>query len=103
MPLIARRWVSAERAAGHCTRSPGPTGEQYATGTSLQRLAEQSWDRHAAQTELYYEGERWSGAELAARVRRVTGGLRAAGLRPGERVVVCMANCPEVSITYHAV
>jgi long-chain acyl-CoA synthetase len=74
-----------------------------ATGTSLQRLAEQSWDRHAAQTELYYEGERWSGAELAARVRRVTGGLRAAGLRPGERVVVCMANCPEVSITYHAV
>jgi long-chain acyl-CoA synthetase len=74
-----------------------------ATGTSLQRLAEQSWDRHAAETELYYEGERWTGAELAARVRRVTGGLRAAGLRPGERVVVCMANCPEVSITYHAV
>ena len=74
-----------------------------ATGTSLQRLAEQSWDRHAAETELYYEGQRWSGTELAARVRRVTGGLRAAGLRPGERVVVCMANCPEVGITYHAV
>jgi long-chain acyl-CoA synthetase len=74
-----------------------------ATGTSLPRLAEQSWDRHAAEAELYYEGERWSGAELAARVRRVTGGLRAAGLRPGERVVVCMANCPEVSISYHAV
>ena len=74
-----------------------------ATGTSLQRLAEQSWARHAAETELYYEGQRWSGTELAARVRRVTGGLRAAGLRPGERVVVCMANCPEVGITYHAV
>ena len=74
-----------------------------ATGTSLQRLAELSWDRHAAESELYYEGDRWSGAELAARVRRVSGGLRAAGLRPGERVVVCMANCPEVSITYHAV
>ena len=74
-----------------------------ATGTSLQRLAEQAWDRHAAGSELYYEGQRWSGTELAARVRRVTGGLRAAGLRPGERVVVCMANCPEVSITYHAV
>jgi long-chain acyl-CoA synthetase len=74
-----------------------------ATGTSLQRLAEQAWDRHAAGSELYYEGRRWSGTELAARVRRVTGGLRAAGLRPGERVVVCMANCPEVSITYHAV
>ncbi|MGD0373697.1 MAG: AMP-binding protein [Streptosporangiaceae bacterium] len=73
------------------------------TGTSLQRLAEQSWDRHAAQTELYYEGERWSGAQLAERIRRVAGGLREAGLRPGDRVVVCMANCPEVGITYHAV
>jgi len=73
------------------------------TGTSLQRLAEQSWDRHAAQTQLYYEGERWTGTELAGRVRRVAGGLREAGLRPGERVVVCMANCPEVGITYHAV
>jgi long-chain acyl-CoA synthetase len=73
------------------------------TGTSLQRLAEQSWDRHAAQTLLFYEGARWTGTELAERVRRAAGGLREAGLRPGERVVVCMANCPEVGITYHAV
>jgi long-chain acyl-CoA synthetase len=74
-----------------------------ATGRSLQRLAEQSWQRHAAQSLLIYEGSQWTGAELAARVRRVAGGLAEAGLRPGERVVICMANCPEVGITYNAV
>ncbi len=74
-----------------------------ATGTSLQRLAEESWDRVAAGSVLHYEGTQWTGAQLADRIRRVSGGLRRAGLRPGERVVVCMANCPEVGITYQAV
>jgi long-chain acyl-CoA synthetase len=73
------------------------------TGSSLQRLAEQAWDRHAGESTLFYEGQRWTGAQLAERARRVAGGLRRAGLKPGERVVVCMANCPEVGITYHAV
>ena len=81
-------------------RSPMVT---RATGTSLQRLAEESWDRVAAGSVLHYEGTQWNGAQLAGRVRRVSGGLRRAGLRPGERVVVCMANCPEVGITYQAV
>jgi long-chain acyl-CoA synthetase len=73
------------------------------TGASLQRLAEQSWDRLGARSVLHYEGTRWTGDQLAERVRRVAGGLLEAGLRPGERVVVCMANCPEVGITYAAV
>ena len=73
------------------------------TGASLQRLAEQSWDRIASGSVLYYEDERWTGEQLAERIRRVAGGLVEAGLLPGERVVVCMANCPEVSITYAAI
>jgi long-chain acyl-CoA synthetase len=73
------------------------------TGASLQRLAEQSWDRLGDRSVLYYEGTRWSGDQLAQRVCRVAGGLLEAGLRPAERVVVCMANCPEVGITYGAV
>ncbi len=73
------------------------------TGASLQRLAERSWDRLGAGSVLYYEGTRWTSDQLAERVRRVAGGLLEAGLRPGERVVVCMANCPEVGITYGAV
>ncbi len=74
-----------------------------ATGSSLQRLAERSWERNAAQSSLIYEGREWAGSQLAERTRRLAGGLREAGLRPGERVVVCMANCPEVGIAYHAV
>jgi long-chain acyl-CoA synthetase len=73
------------------------------TGTSLQRLAEQSWERLGTGSVLHYEGSQWTGDQLAGRVRRVAGGLQEAGLRPGERVVVCMANCPEVSISYAAV
>jgi long-chain acyl-CoA synthetase len=74
-----------------------------ATGSSLQRLAEESWDRVAAGSVLHYEGAQWTGTQLAERIRRVSGGLREAGLRTGERVVVCMANCSEVGVTYHAV
>ena len=73
------------------------------TGTSLQRLAEDAWQRDAGRSELHYEGRMWTSAELADRTRRLCGGLRGIGVQPGERVVVCMANCPEVSITYHAV
>ncbi len=73
------------------------------TGASLQRLAERSWDRLGDRSVLHYEGTRWTGDQLAGRVRRVAGGLLEAGLRPGERVVVCMANCPEVGIIYDAV
>jgi long-chain acyl-CoA synthetase len=73
------------------------------TGTSLQRLAEQSWQRHAGESTLVFEGQQWTGAELAERARRAAGGLREAGLQPGERVVVCMANSEQVGVAYHAV
>jgi long-chain acyl-CoA synthetase len=74
-----------------------------ATGSSLQRLAERSWERTAAGSQLYYEDQHWTGSQLADRARRLSGGLREAGLRPGERVVICMANCPEVGVSYHAI
>jgi long-chain acyl-CoA synthetase len=73
------------------------------TGLSLQALADLAWERDAGRSELYFEGMRWTTDQIADRVRRLSGGLRAAGVGPGDRVVVCMANCPEVSITYHAI
>jgi long-chain acyl-CoA synthetase len=73
------------------------------TGASLQRLAEQAWDRLGAGPVLHFEDSQWTGDQLADRVRRVAAGLVEAGVRPGERVVVCMANCPEVTISYAAV
>ncbi|HEY2505397.1 MAG TPA: AMP-binding protein [Streptosporangiaceae bacterium] len=73
------------------------------TGTSLQRLADEAWARDAGRSLTYFEGQRWTSAELADRARRLCGGLRSAGMQPGDRVVICMANCPEVGIAYHAV
>ena len=73
------------------------------TGSSLQRLADEAWERDAGRSELYFEGSRWTADQLADRIRGLSGGLRAAGVAPGDRVVVCMANCPEVTVTYHAI
>jgi long-chain acyl-CoA synthetase len=74
-----------------------------ATGSSLGQLAEVAQQRLGDDTVLVFEGQTWTGTQLAERANRLSGGLRAAGLGPGERVVVCMANCPEVGITYSAV
>src|SRR5260370_13224209 len=92
----------AQRSAPPAT----PSGAQLPTsptGTSLQRLADQYWQRDDGQSELRFEGQMRTSAQLADRTRRLSGGLSAAGVRPGDRVVVCMANCPEVGVTYHAV
>ena len=73
------------------------------TGLSLARLTELAWERFGGETRLHFEGASFTGVDLAARVRRLSEGFRTAGLAPGERVVVCMANCPEVGLTYSAV
>jgi long-chain acyl-CoA synthetase len=73
------------------------------TGLSLQRLSELAWERNGAENRLIFEGTTWTGLQLAERARRLSGGLRRAGLQPGQRVVVCMSNCPEVGIAYQAI
>jgi long-chain acyl-CoA synthetase len=73
------------------------------TGTSLQRLAEQVRERFGDASTLHFEAETWTGEQLAVRTRRLSQGFRDAGLNVGDRVVVCMANCPEVGLTYNAV
>jgi long-chain acyl-CoA synthetase len=73
------------------------------TGTSLQALGEAASQRLGGQSRLFFEEQSFTGLELAARTRRLSQGFRDAGLKPGERVVVCMANCPEVGLTYSSV
>ncbi len=65
-------------------------------------LAQRSVEARGDYPSLLFEG-RWhrSGA-LLHRAERLAGGLAELGVAPGDRVVVCMANCPEVSITYQA-
>jgi long-chain acyl-CoA synthetase len=68
----------------------------------LGRLVEQSFARRGDYPSLLFEG-RWHGsAELFARSQRLAAGLTALGVGPGDRVVVSMANCPEVTVSYYA-
>ncbi len=65
----------------------------------LGRRAEQAAERGG---QLTFEGVTYDSAHLFERARRLAGGLLAAGLHPGDRVVILMANCPEVGMTYQA-
>jgi long-chain acyl-CoA synthetase len=68
----------------------------------LGRLVERSFQRRGDYESLLYEGAWHRSGELFERARRLAGGLAELGVAPGDRAVVCMANCPEVTITYQA-
>ena len=72
------------------------------TPTSLGRRAEEVLERFGDRESLFFEGRWFRSGELAARSHRVASGFVDLGVRPGDRVVVCMANCPEVGLTYSA-
>jgi len=71
--------------------------------SNLAALAEEAFERRGDYPAVLFEG-RWHGSgELFSRAAAVAGGLVELGIAPGERVVVSMANCPEVSVVYQAV
>jgi long-chain acyl-CoA synthetase len=51
---------------------------------------------------LFYEGQWHTNGQLAKRAARLAAGFADLGVRPGDRLLVLMANCPEVLITYTA-
>jgi long-chain acyl-CoA synthetase len=71
-------------------------------GTSLGRRGEELLERFDDRESLFFEGRWFRASELADRSHRVAGGFVGLGVKPGDRVVVCMANCPEVGLTYSA-
>ncbi|HEX2029978.1 MAG TPA: AMP-binding protein [Actinomycetota bacterium] len=68
----------------------------------LARLADAAFERHGDYESLFFEGRWYRSGDLQERVRRLSRGLVELGIAPGDRVVVVMANCPEVPIAYHA-
>lgn len=71
--------------------------------TALGRRAEQVLDRLGGDhRSLFFEGTWWTSGELAGRARRAARGFAELGVEPGDRVVLCMANVPEVGIAYAA-
>jgi long-chain acyl-CoA synthetase len=69
---------------------------------NLARQAELARERQGDYDSLCYEGTWHSSGQLADRAARLATGLAGLGVRPGERLLVLMANCPEVLITYTA-
>jgi long-chain acyl-CoA synthetase len=69
---------------------------------NLARQAELAMDRQGDYDFLFFEGQWHSSGSLADRAARFAAGLAALGVRPGDRLLVLMANCPEVLITYSA-
>jgi len=51
---------------------------------------------------LWFEGRWHSSGSLAGRAARLAAGLAGLGAGPGDRLLVLMANCPEVLIAYEA-
>ncbi|MBV9942116.1 MAG: AMP-binding protein [Solirubrobacterales bacterium] len=70
---------------------------------NLARLAEEAFERRGDYLALRFEGRWYGSAELFSRACRIATGLSALGVEPGERVVVSMANCPDVTVVYQAV
>src|ERR1700694_4875482 len=70
---------------------------------SLARLADEAFWRNGDHDALIFEETTYRAAELTERARRAAAGLTALGVQHGYRVVVVMANCPEVLITYNAI
>jgi long-chain acyl-CoA synthetase len=69
---------------------------------NLARQAERHLELLGDGDSLFFEGSWFSRGTLADRASRFATGLAGLGVRPGDRLVVLMANCPEVLITYTA-
>src|ERR1700684_970350 len=69
---------------------------------NLAAQAELAMERQGVYDQLCYEGQWHTNGQLADRAARLASGFAGLGVRPGDRLLVLMANCPEVLITYTA-
>src|ERR1035437_1300262 len=69
---------------------------------NLARLNERGFEQKGDYETLLFEGRWYRSGELFERSRRIGAGLSKLGIAAGERVVVTMANSPEVGIAYQA-
>jgi long-chain acyl-CoA synthetase len=70
---------------------------------NLARAAEETFARLGDYESLWFDGQWSRSGELHERALRLASWLREEGVEPGDRIVVLMANCPEVPIAYNAI
>ena len=77
--------------------------DSYPTGVSpgieypihrLEKLLLSARDHYPDRIALRYFRTHWSYDELLKRVKQVAGNLQAMGLRPGDRALIVLPNCP---------
>jgi long-chain acyl-CoA synthetase len=67
---------------------------------NLARLGDESLAKFGEYVSLHFEGRDLTNAEQDRAASRVAGALRRLGVGPGDRVVVMLPNCPEVTQSY---
>ncbi len=69
---------------------------------NLALLGEASFERHGDHETIWFEGRWYASGEIYERSRKLASGLIELGVQPNDRVMVMMANGPEVAISYGA-
>lgn len=70
---------------------------------TLATLAEQNLQQFGVYERLIFDGQGYTNLELHEQSQRLAGALSELGLAPGERVLLLMANRPEVLVSYAAI
>lgn len=94
--LPAKPWLAEQAAAGV------PASLVYPS-TTLSRLLDQTTDRFGGAIAMAYQGRKWTYRELLAEVNRIAGGLSQLGVRPRDRVLLALPNCPEFVASFFAI
>ena len=103
---------SADQPAPDGTAATKPWLKHYAPWTphtldygtlTLLDIYRDNVDRNATAPATWFFGQRMSYGELDRQVNRAAAGLRALGVRPGDRVAIVLPNCPQHVVAFFAV
>lgn len=69
---------------------------------NLAELAERKIAEFGEYTSLVFDDVEYTNAQMHEKSKRLAGGLNRLGIKPGDKVIVLMPNCPEVLVSYPA-
>ncbi|MGD9864074.1 MAG: AMP-binding protein, partial [Pseudodonghicola sp.] len=78
----------------HTFYSPGVRADYVPPETTLTEMMAEAFAAHGPRVLIEYAGEEITYDEMQARAARAASALRAAGLRPGDRLALHLPNCP---------
>jgi len=93
--FASRPWIAAY--------ADGVPAEVPATTETLVDMMAASVLDYGANVALEFFGAKTTYSKLGARIQAAANGLRALGVKPGDRVALVLPNCPQHVIAFHAV